>query len=91
MLKNQKTVNNSSNQIQLAQIKALAAALSYSLQPPLGLRTMVLSWKDITGEVTYYLPYANAVEIIKALLPYVENITVADYDNYHYNRDADRS
>jgi hypothetical protein len=88
MSKSQSKYSLSNNLHQLAQLKALASALSYSLQPPIGVRTMVLSWQDAVGINTYYLPYANGCEIIKAVLPYVDSITITDYDNYQYNRDA---
>lgn len=91
MSKSQSKYNLSRNYPQLAQLKALAQSLSYSLSPPSGVRTMVLSWEDASGANTYYLPYANGCEIVKAILPYVDNITVTDYDNYNYNRDANRS
>lgn len=70
----------------MAQLKALASSLSYTLVPPIGIRTMILRWNDESGNNTYYLPYANGCEIIKAILPYVDNITVTDYDNMHSNR-----
>lgn len=47
-------------------------------QPP---KIMVIEFDSDHGLMQYFLPYANALEIIKILLPQVPSITVYDYEH----------
>lgn len=57
-------------------------------QPP---KIMVIEFDSEHGLMKYFLPYPNALEIIKVLLPQVPSITVYDYEHRENLRQYYRS